>query len=686
MKHNKTFIIILISIASSILLGIFTYNYFTQTANQIEDLQIDSLQTNAEIEVFSISNILTNSIHYVKYNLDRISTSPSSIEGNLTRIQSLLDIAQASTSNLTDGYYFLDTNGTVLTYSEIDKGTFPNYKGINLSQREYFQIPRQNGTFFISTVIDSNDKIPRIYISAPVFEIDPAQRQEIVEAGGLSGLSEMTENATSPSFRGVVVSAIAAQKLGDFLESQIHAKFNGDVSFIDRNGTIIHAANQTYIGKNYFGNDFQAYLKSVLKDEEEGFNKIINNAFFLQSGVDQFDFENTSTTIAYKSVWGPQIGNYDTEYRIGTLFITVPNTLAENVSSLVENQTATNFTIIGVIVAVLVVTSIILLRWNEFLNDIVKQKTLQLRETIEKLRKANEELKSYELMQKEFINVAAHELRTPTQIITANLELIKMAHLPSLFQDFSKDLSGLTQDLQIILKDNNKIRSFSSVLISVYRNAKRLEKLMSDILDTSRIENNKLELYKESFNLNEKIRNVIKDIHSKTNLISSHGSPSNQVNIEFETKEDPINVLADKIRIFEVISNLINNAIKFSNGQTITISSKKMLKKEIKAYLRHHPPHNQKEGSTVSIENKDKDGDDAMMMAVVSIRDKGKGIDPDIYPRLFTKFTTKSHQGTGLGLYIAKSIVEAHGGQIWAQNNFDEGKGATFSFSLPLIK
>ncbi|HYF99646.1 MAG TPA: HAMP domain-containing sensor histidine kinase, partial [Candidatus Saccharimonadales bacterium] len=72
------------------------------------------------------------------------------------------------------------------------------------------------------------------------------------------------------------------------------------------------------------------------------------------------------------------------------------------------------------------------------------------------------------------------------------------------------------------------------------------------------------------------------------------------------------------------------------------------------------------------------------MMAVVSIRDKGKGIDPDILPRLFTKFTTKSDQGTGLGLYIAKSIVEAHGGQIWAQNNFDEGKGATFSFSLPL--
>ena len=115
-------------------------------------------------------------------------------------------------------------------------------------------------------------------------------------------------------------------------------------------------------------------------------------------------------------------------------------------------------------------------------------------------------------------------------------------------------------------------------------------------------------------------------------------------------------------------------------GQTITISSKKVLKKEIVSYLAHHD-HHQKEGSVTNTENSE---EDEVLMAVVSIRDKGKGIDSDVLPRLFTKFTTKSNQGTGLGLYIAKSIIEAHGGQIWAQNNYDEDKGATFSFSLPL--
>jgi signal transduction histidine kinase len=70
---------------------------------------------------------------------------------------------------------------------------------------------------------------------------------------------------------------------------------------------------------------------------------------------------------------------------------------------------------------------------------------------------------------------------------------------------------------------------------------------------------------------------------------------------------------------------------------------------------------------------------------IISIRDRGAGIDPDIQDRLFSKFVTKSDTGTGLGLYISKGIIEAHGGRIWAENNA-EGKGATFYFSLPLSK
>jgi signal transduction histidine kinase len=106
----------------------------------------------------------------------------------------------------------------------------------------------------------------------------------------------------------------------------------------------------------------------------------------------------------------------------------------------------------------------------------------------------------------------------------------------------------------------------------------------------------------------------------------------------------------DRERIFQVISNLLNNAIKFTDK------------------------------GDVVVELDEKNG-----QAIVHVRDSGNGIAPEIYPKLFTKFATKSDKGTGLGLYVAKNIVEAHGGNIWAENNND-GKGATFTFTLPLSK
>jgi signal transduction histidine kinase len=126
-------------------------------------------------------------------------------------------------------------------------------------------------------------------------------------------------------------------------------------------------------------------------------------------------------------------------------------------------------------------------------------------------------------------------------------------------------------------------------------------------------------------------------------------------NNKYNSEEYPI-VEADKDRITQVISNILNNAIKFAS--------------------------NQKEG-TVSVtleKNHSNRGE-----VIVNIRDTGEGIHQEILPRLFTKFATKSFSGTGLGLYISKSIIEAHDGRMWAQNNSDgQGGGATFTFTLPL--
>jgi two-component system sensor histidine kinase VicK len=178
----------------------------------------------------------------------------------------------------------------------------------------------------------------------------------------------------------------------------------------------------------------------------------------------------------------------------------------------------------------------------------------------------------------------------------------------------------------------------------INRNAKRLERLTSNLLDLSRIENDKpIQLSKEKFDLRKKIENVINDIGTTT--------PANKdMRIRFESDANKTSIMieGDKERIFEVISNLLNNAIKFT-----------------------------KEGEVVIVLN-ERDG-----QAIVSVRDSGSGIAPEIFPNLSTKFATKSEKSTGLGLFLSKNIIESHGGKIEAENNSD-GKGATFTFSLPI--
>jgi signal transduction histidine kinase len=241
-----------------------------------------------------------------------------------------------------------------------------------------------------------------------------------------------------------------------------------------------------------------------------------------------------------------------------------------------------------------------------------------------------EGLKEIDKLKDEFINIAAHELRTPIQPII-----------------------GLSGILRSQIKDS-KQQEFLDVIV---RSAKRLQRLSEDILDVTRIESHNLMLRKEKFNLNEIISNTISDT---TNQVIVKENKENNIKLEFTNSRDkgkgecgeqgnsPAIIEADKGRISQVVSNLLANAVKFTNEGTVKVATEK------------------------------KDNE-----IVISIKDTGAGIDSEILPRLFTKFATTSTTGTGLGLFISKSIVEAHGGRIWAKNNSD-GKGATFYFSLPL--
>jgi signal transduction histidine kinase len=260
-----------------------------------------------------------------------------------------------------------------------------------------------------------------------------------------------------------------------------------------------------------------------------------------------------------------------------------------------------------------------------------------------KLALANEQIKAHESMSKDFINIAAHEIRTPTQSILGYSELLQ-----TLFDEEQGDkqviggeASGNSREL-----DNQK----KEALDAIDRNANRLQKLAKDILDITKIESNTLRLDKERFRLNDKIRSAIADVVTRKDA----SIDNKNIKIKFEPKEGErggdIFIDADKARIYQVISNLLKNAIKFV-----------------------------KEDGTITITVDEVEGQEVV---VVKVKDTGTGIDSRILPRLFTKFATSSSQGIGLGLYISKNIIEAHGGKIWAENNPD-GNGATFAFSLP---
>ena len=250
--------------------------------------------------------------------------------------------------------------------------------------------------------------------------------------------------------------------------------------------------------------------------------------------------------------------------------------------------------------------------------------------------KEYERQKEANKLKDEFINIAAHELRTPIQPIL-----------------------GLSN---VLLSRNLDPSEHDRLLGVINRNAKRLQRLADSILDVTRIESNSLKLNKEKVNIHELVSDVIEDYKNQID------KPENREDLRYKTVvyqniQDDIIVEADRERLTQVISNLLSNAIKFT--------------RDVKG-------GQEDRGISIDVKKMKKDQKEDEYDVVVSVKDSGMGIDPEVLPKLFERFVSKSFSGTGLGLFISKSIIESHGGRIWAENNKD-GKGATFSFSLPFI-
>ena len=605
-KNNVSLLLIIIIIGIGSL-SIISYQSASFTADEIKKIAEEDIKSNARIQAYDLSRILVHSLDSINSNLKVLTSSPFLFESNIDQVQNLLYSAQSSTLNITDAYYWIDVNGRIVTSSKIyqtDKAS----EILDTQNQPFFLNPKKTLTPFYSTSITSKGSPSSfLYISYPLI------KQQILK------YQNNTYNAKQ-IFDGVLVAAISVKSLGVFLQNEMTSSIIGNVGLMDRDGVIIYARNQSLIGNNYISNEFQSLIPNDLR---ESYNKIIKKGLEGKSLAEDLTYNGSTITLSYEPI--VINGKY-----LWTLYVSFPHQLASNVGSLIAQQN--NFSTLIVVITGSVTFGIIylILSWNKRLEGEVNTRTGELKNTNislmksnELLEDANEQLKVHDKMQKEFINIAAHELRTPIMPILGEVEIIE------------EDLDPKTKTVKV---EEEQIQL-------IIRNAKRLDRLASDILDVTKIESNSLKLEKVYFNLNDVLSNSIRDIQ---NQVSSGDIGTKNIKIFYEPVD--LKVSGDKERINQVVSNLLSNALKFTDEGFIKIK----------------------------IENTNNN-------VIISVEDTGSGIHPEIFPRLFCKFATKSDKGTGLGLYISKNIIDAHGGKIWAQNN-RSGIGATFFFSLPLDK
>jgi signal transduction histidine kinase len=576
--------------------GLFFY-FQQETETQIRDSIFELQQDNQLRTTKAIAENIKSDLNLIVAKLQSLSFSKY-IQGEGTPSNNTYNVLKHhynQINNITsiDRLFLIDKKG-MATMSVVSQGQ-QNHNGQDFSGREWIKKTESTlSPVFSDTFIGSDGKY-KIALVQPILA-----------------------NNTKEGYIGSVGVVIPSIEFFKHFGNTYDIK-SSYISVLDSKAVQVVHPLPSLIGLPFFGNESQRITEH---------NKALNN--LLKTVI--VTGKPSSSTYVFKNQ-----ERFNTGYPIqldGTsayyLFVITPTSVIySKINQVISAERLEMFSLIVGITAAIMILTIFLIRWNSILDKEVKLRTRELEEsnrqislTNLKLEKANEQLKVHDNMQKEFINIAAHELRTPIQPILGLSEIVKN-------------------------KTNDKEQK--ELLDIIIRNTKKLKNLAEDLLDVSKIESNSLALKKEKFDINQLILNVIAEVqnnlHTKKDIKFEH-------NIGGST-ESPIMVDADKNRIYQVISNIINNSVKFIK----------------------------KEGTiSVKVERGKIDGKDVV---VTIIKDTGIGIDKDIFSRLFKKFATKSFQGTGLGLFICKNIVESHGGNIWAENNKDE-KGSTFSFYLPL--
>jgi len=454
-SRNNVIILLIIAIIG-IGLSILSYQYSSFTANEIANISSQDVRSNAKIEVYQLSRILVRSMESISNNLQSLSNSISLLDIKNDNIQRLFDSAQTSTKDLTNGYYMFDMNGEIVSKTS-NKSIAAEYTGIRPNSTQLLLSPKTSNSTYYSSIVDVDNQFPLLFISYPVLRTN-------VTLGNVTIQSNMSK------FEGIVFTTIDLAKLGNFLQKELSPEFASNVGLIDKNGVILYSKNRNVVGNNYLTPEFQDLIPPEIKGE---YNNILATSLTGGSGLRDISFNDNMTTIAYQPI------TLDREF-LWSLYISTPHSLASNVGYLINQQKNFSTIVIIVVGSMAFGIAFLILSWNKRLEGAVESRTVQLKTTNESLTEsnsllasANKQLEIHDNMQKEFINVAAHELRTPIMPILGEAELLE------------NDIS-----------DNDYAKVSKEQISSIIRNAKRLDRLAADILDVTNKEEKSLKLNK----------------------------------------------------------------------------------------------------------------------------------------------------------------------------------------------
>jgi signal transduction histidine kinase len=602
-----------IGIISIISIVILSYGLFFYVQGITENNVKNSLfeqQKDRQLEsVMSISQNIESDINLMILMLDGLANSAYFQQAELYSEQAkkLMEEKYQQFDTIVDRLFVLDKND-VVTLSITQSGS-ETFVGNDLSLREWVGETRNTLRPVFSNGFERQG-IYTIFITYPII------------------------NRDSKEYIGMVVTSIPTVKFFSHYGNVRDSNSPFLVAY-DKNGIILaDGAIDKLVGESFFDVTTQEAIKS-----DPTLNSLTKSLLSGNAGYGVYDYGTGERLVTQSAIFIDGVPMFSIQ------LVKPSSQIYLQINQVLFTERMKMLSLLGGTSAAVVVLIVFLIKWSSSLDIEVRRRTSELNDSNERLALAIDRLKIQEKMQKEFINVAAHELRTPIQPILGLSEILR---------------SRVTK---------GKEWQGHDLLDIIIRNAKRLQRLAEDILDVTRIESQSLKLKKEQFDLNQIVSQTVED--HRNQISSSYQDSTNNdkhIRLVFVPDKDEILIEADKSRISQVISNLLSNAIKFTKlekTEDTKISTRENNAKTISI--------------TVSKDDRQKE-------AVVSIRDSGIGIDSEIIPRLFSKFASKSFEGTGLGLFISKSIIEAHGGRIWAENNESNGccDGATFRFTLGL--